>query len=160
MFPVEEGLAVVLDTDSCFHHSSQARCSSSVPGQGVEVPKLPAKCGVEVEEVDGQAVWKVVEQGTGKIVCSLPEKDVRFSVSCKFHIFSSGSEASDYSDPASGLSTAELVLTMKEDLVRKGKIPAEEDCPLYKLGHACYEEYILPRAPQVPHVEKAWAKYI
>ena len=160
MFPVEEGLAVVLDTDSCFHHSSQARCSSSVPGKAVEVPRLPAKCGVEVEEVDGQAVWKVVEQGTGKIVCSLPEKDVRFSVSCKFHIFSSGSEASEYSDPASGLTAAELVLTMKEDLVRKGKIPAGEDYPLYKLGHACYEEYIQPRAPQVPHVEKAWAKYI
>eukprot|EP00090_Calanus_glacialis_P037713 TRINITY_DN6519_c0_g1_i3.p1 TRINITY_DN6519_c0_g1~~TRINITY_DN6519_c0_g1_i3.p1 ORF type:complete len:399 (+),score=111.23 TRINITY_DN6519_c0_g1_i3:157-1353(+) len=160
VFPVEEGLAVVLDTDSCFHHSSQARCSSSVPGQGVEVPRLPAKCGVEVEEVDGQMMWRVVEQDTGKTVCTLPEKDVRFSVSCKFHIFGSGSEASEYVDQGASLSAADLVLTMKEDLVRKGKIPAEENCPLYKLGHACYEEYIQPRAPQIEDIEKAWAKYI
>jgi len=160
VFPVEEGLAVVLDTDSCFHHSAQARSSSSTPGQAVEVPRLPAKCGVEVEEMDGQAVWRVVEQGTGKVVCSVPEKDVRFSVSCKFHIFSSGEAASEYSDPGAALSAAELIRTLQADLVRKGKIAAGEDCPLYKLGYACYEEYIQPMAPQVAHIEKAWAKYI
>ena len=86
VFPVEEGLAVVLDTDSCFHHSSQARATSSIPGYEVEVPRMPARCLVEFEEVGDRVEWKVVDQDTGKIVCTIPEKDIRFSVSCKFHI--------------------------------------------------------------------------
>lgn len=163
VFPVEEGLAVVLDTDSCYHHSSQARSSSSMPGKEVDVPILPAKCVVEVEEDDGQVVWKVVEQETREFVCHVPEKDIRFSVSCKFHIFNSEEEANQYEDPASGLTSEQLIQTMKEDLLMRGKIPEDwsaEDCPLYKLGNAFYKEYIEPKAPNTNDIEKAWAKYL
>ena len=72
MYPVEECLAVVLDTDTYFHHSAQARASHSVPGQGVEVPCVPLHCSVEYS----QAGWRVVERETGRVVQEVPEEDV------------------------------------------------------------------------------------
>ena len=152
----------MLDTDSCFHHSAQARGSSSIPGEEVEVPKLPDKCFVEVDEKDGQVVWRVVEQETRQLVCSVPEEEIRFSVSCKFHIFSSEEEAKQYEDPAAGLTTEQLIRTMKEDLLARGKIPedwAGDDFPLYQLGPAFYKEYIEPTAPKTKDIENAWAAF-
>ena len=159
MYPVEEGLAVVLDTDTYFHHSAQARASHSVPGQGVEVPCVPLHCSVEYS----QAGWRVVERETGRVVQEVPEEDIRISVSCKFHIFGSEREAREYEDPPAKLTPEQLIQTMKEDLLAKGKIPEDwtrADCPLYKLGYSFYKEYIQALAPTTAHVEKAWAAYL
>ena len=159
VYPVEEGLAVVLDTDSYFHHSAQARARHSVPGQGVEVPCVPLHCSVE----HSQAGWRVVEGGTGRVVEVVQEEDIRFSVSCKFHIFGSEREAREYEDPPARLTPELLIQTMKDDLIAKGKIPedwASADCPLYKLGYSFYKEYIQALAPTTTHVEKTWAAFL
>ena len=154
----------MLDTDSHFHHSAQARGSSSITGEEVEIPILPDRCCVEVEEQeDGRVVWRVVVQDTRKLVCCAPEEDIRFSVSCKFHIFSSEEEATEYEDPAAGLTAEQLIRTMTEDLIARGRIPddwSEEDFPLYKLAPLFYNEYIEHRAPKTEEIEKAWAEFL
>jgi len=163
VYPVEEGLTVVLDTDTCFHHCAQARASSSEAGKGVEIPSVPPGCSVEFSQAGGRPEWKVVEGKTGGEVQVVPEKDIRFSVSCKFHIFRSEEEAAEYKNPSEKLSPEQLIQTMKEDLLARGRIPedwAGPDCPLYKLGYAFYKEYIQSRAPTTNHVEKAWNAYI
>ena len=74
---------MVLDADSCFHHTAPAQDS----GGHTTVPSLPPRCSLEC--VEGQ--WRVVGEG-GEVVASHPEEEVRFSVSCKFHVFSSKAE--------------------------------------------------------------------
>merc|ERR1719431_1156802 len=163
VFPIEAGLAVVLDTDTYFHHCAQARANNSVPGEGVPIPSVPPCCSVQFTQVGDKVEWRVMEQGTGRVVHAVPEEDIRFSVSCKFHIFSSESEAQEYEDPAARLTPEQLVRRMQEDLLKKRKIPTEwggADCPLYKLGHAFIREYIQPLAPTTSHVETAWAAFL
>ena len=163
MYPVEEGLAVVLDTDTCFHHTAQARASDSEPGRGVEIPCVPPQCSVEYSEVNGRDEWRVVEGKTGRVIQVVPEDDIRWSVSCKFHIFRNEREAQEYENPSVRLKPEELIQTMKEDLLARGKIPkdwARDDCPLYKLGYEFYKEYIQSRAPTTNHVEKVWEAFL
>ena len=120
---------------------------------------MPLHCSVEYS----QAGWRVVERETGRVVQEVPEEDIRISVSCKFHIFGSEREAREYEDPPAKLTPEQLIQTMKEDLLAKGKIPedwARADCPLYKLGYSFYKEYIQALAPTTAHVEKAWAAYL
>ena len=99
VYPVEEGLAVVLDTDTCFHHTAQARASSSEPGRGVEIPCVPPQCSVEYSDEQGRAEWRVVEGKTGRVIQVVAEDDIRWSVSCKFHIFKNEREALEYERP-------------------------------------------------------------
>ena len=163
IFPVEEGLAAVLDTDSHFHHSAAARGRQNPRGEVIETPALPQQCSVEVEEKDGGFFWNVVELETGETVCTVPEEDIRWSVSCKFHIFSGEKEAARYKDEANGLTTEHLIREMQKDLFQKGKIPedwAKEHFPLYLLGAAFFKHYIEPRAPKTEDIKKAWSGII
>jgi len=162
VYPVEEGLAVVLDTDSCYHHTSQAR-SSSQPNLMVDPPRLPLRCRLQIEQNGEKNVWKVIDEDTKETVCSFPEEDVRYSVSCKFHIFGSEKEVEEYESPSCGLTSEEMIDVMKKDLLAKGKLsPAleNEGWPLYKLAVAFFEEYIKPLAPTTKNIENVWKEYL
>ena len=129
----------------------------------VDPPRLPLRCSLQIEQNGEKNVWKVIDEDTKETVCSFPEEDVRYSVSCKFHIFESEKEVKEYESPSCGLTSEEMIDVMKKDLLAKGKLsPALEDegWPLYKLAVAFFEEYIKPLAPTTKNIENVWKEYL
>ena len=163
VYPVCAGSAVLIDAVSCFHHSQQAGRSATLSTPALPTPQLPDYCALEVEDTPAGVYWIVRNKDTREVVSRTLEEDIRFSVSCKFHIFGSEREAREYEDPPARLTPELLIQTMKDDLIAKGKIPedwASADCPLYKLGYSFYKEYIQALAPTTKHVEKTWAAFL
>merc|ERR1719242_544609 len=79
---VTRGTSLLLDTDSHFHNSEVA-CGSER-----SVPHLPEGSSLEVvEKKAGKVVWRVVKDGS--LVEEYNEEDIRFTVSCMFHLFRS-----------------------------------------------------------------------
>ena len=64
-------------------------------GSERSVPHLPEGSSLEVvEKKAGKVVWRVVKDGS--LVEEYNEEDIRFTVSCKFHLFRSEQEADQF----------------------------------------------------------------
>ena len=89
---------MVMNADSCFHHSQRARRSQAVtePTQQLPVPQLPDSCLLEFDHTASGVLLIVRDTKTKKVFSKIPEKDIRFSVSCKFHIFHDEEEILKY----------------------------------------------------------------
>ena len=90
------------------------------------------------------------------------ETHIRFSVSCKFHIFHDEEEKKRYEDEEKKLTAEHIIEVLVEDL--KGKKTLPEDCsptsiPLYKLAPILVQEYIQPLAPTSAQIQQTWLQY-
>lgn len=113
--PCEKGMVLCLDTDSHNHHSEQAlpvgwkgaSMSHAVGGKPHPCPQLPPRASMSARPFDpavddqtvrggGDWVWEVRDDETGRVVMSYPERDLRFSISCKVHVFPTRAEADAY----------------------------------------------------------------
>ena len=150
---VEEGTALLLDTDTYFHHTSMA-------GNGLtDMTDLPGICSLDTIQEDGEVKWRVKKQEKVIKVCN--ETELRFSVSCKFHVFRSHQEEEKfYSLSQEDCLTAEKILdVMVKDLESKGRLPSgcsPQDTPLYTLAPVLVREYVLPQAPTSKDIENMW----
>ena len=173
VYKAAEGFAVALDADSCFHHSEQSRrladdeqySAMAKAGQGVEafqetpVPEYPeGSLGLDCVTEDGEVFW-VVRDKAGVEIDRHPECDCRFSISCKFHVFSTDEEASAYaeskkSQTASALTGSKIIRALVEDLQSKGKLPEglNVESPLYQLAPVLVNEYVKPTGEGSAHL--------
>lgn len=146
------GTALLLDTDSHFHHSQVAG------GSEIPVPHLPEGSTLEVEEEEGGKVaWKVVKDG--QLVRKYDEEEIRFTVSAKFHLFRSEEEAAQFYAGKGGWLTAEAILDgLISSLESQGKLPVglSRKSPLHQLAPFIIREFILPRAPTPNQMEEHW----
>ena len=78
-------------------------------GSERSVPHLPEGSSLEVvEQKDGKVVWRVVKDGS--LVEEYNEEDIRFTVSCKFHLFRSEQEADQFYTGKGAKLTADSIL--------------------------------------------------
>jgi hypothetical protein len=151
VYPAAEGHAVVFDADSAFHHSAPVHApGTSVPPPA---PKLPANATLRR---DGDA-WVVVDEA-GCELSRHAEEDIRWSISCKFHVFKDKEELEAYESGADALTAESIIDRLTEDLRAKGKIPADEELPLYEIGPIIVKEYVAPLAPTAEAIEKLWLR--
>ena len=165
VFPVEEGVALALDTDSHFHHSrfflprvsfwyrnifQFKRVTSSL---GTLPPSLPDHCVLEVDEESRS--WKVIS-GV-KVVAEHKEEDLRFSVSCKFHMFRSEEEMEEFYQEGKreALSAEKIIEGLLEELERRG-LKLSKETPLYELAPVLVKEFVVPFAPNSADIEEMW----
>ena len=123
---------------------------------------LPAKCLLEVEERgEGDFWWIIKDKTTGAVAAEVREDDIRFSVSCKFHIFHDRAEAQRMKSEERRLTAEHIIEVLTEDLQRKSKIPrTEERMKLFDLAPILVSEYILPHAPTSADIETVWKEYL
>ena len=73
------------------------------------MPHLPEGSSLEVvEKKAGKVVWRVVKDGS--LVEEYNEEDIRFTVSCKFHLFRSEQEADQFYTGKGAKLTADSIL--------------------------------------------------
>ena len=78
-------------------------------GSERSVPHLPEGSSLEVvEKKAGKVVWRVVKDGS--LVEEYNEEDIRFTVSCKFHLFRSEQEADQFYTGKGAKLTADSIL--------------------------------------------------
>ena len=88
-------------------------------GSEIAVPHLPERSSLEmVEKEGGKVVWQVVKDGN--LVREYNEEDIRFTISCKFHLFRSEEEADQFYSGSGDKLTAESIL---DGLVRCKPLP-------------------------------------
>ena len=154
-----------MNADSCFHHSQQAggRAEAvSTPEEQLPVPQLPDRCLLEVEDTASGFCWIVRESETMEVVSRIEEKDIRFSVSCKFHIFHDAEEVLAYEDNEKKLTAEQIIEVLVEDLKAKNKLLPDcshQTMPLYKLAPILVQEYIKPLAPTSAYIQATWEDY-
>lgn len=172
VYPAAQGNAVVIDADSCYHHSEQARSKelNTKPVAEVPVPNFPPECSIEVlppTEADGEHVWVVKDDHTQAELARYLESDLRFSISCKIHVFGSKAEVEAYegsktADPSEKLTGAQIISRLGQDLKDRGVLPADCDVdaiPLCELGPLFVKEYVAPTAPSSETVEALWSEF-
>ena len=71
-----------------------------------------------VKKEGGEVVWQVVKDGN--LVREYNEEEIRFTISCKFHLFRSEEEADQFYSGSGGKLTAESIL---DGLVRFKPFP-------------------------------------
>lgn len=151
VYEVKKGSALVLDADSCFHHSAQARSSTHAR---TACPQLPVGCKLisKAPKNKGDSwEWCVVHPETGK-VSSFLETDLRWTISCKFHV-ATPNVTSD------SLHSAEIISALAEELIRRGRLPPATDpktMPLADLAPMFVKEFIVPKAPTMDVVRSVW----
>ena len=119
-------------------------------------PVLPAKASMSARPyeptLDGPReqfgaddwVWEVRDDETGRVVMSYPERDLRFSISCKVHVFPTRGEADAYHGVDAGagagveaLETDRVLQDLVADLKRRGRVAEDRDwnaIPLVELA--------------------------
>lgn len=149
---VTRGTSLLLDTDSHFHNSEVAG------GSERSVPHLPEGSSLEVaEKKDGKVVWRVVKDGS--LVEEYNEEDIRFTVSCKFHLFRSEQEADQfYTGKGAKLSADSILNGLISRLELEKKLPRglTRRSPLHQLAPVIIKEFILPLAPTPSQMEEHW----
>lgn len=153
---IEGGRAVLLDTDTYFHHSEMA-------SRYTEVLHLPDKSNLEFVKEEDKMIWRVKQRE--QTIAEFPEEDIRFSVSYKFHVFNSKEEEEKFYSRKDGdrLTPKQVIGDMLDDLRRKGKLPDgwnNQDTPLHKLAPVLIREYILPLSPTSSDIETMWEPII
>ena len=117
----------MINADSCFHHSQQARRSQAVtePEQQLPVPQLPDSCLLEVDHIASGVFWIVRESKTKEVVSRIPEEVIRYSVSCKLQIVHDEDEILKYESNEKKLSAENIIEVLIQDLKTKKKLPDE-----------------------------------
>ena len=91
----------------------------------------------------------------------MQEDDIRFSVSCKFHVYHDKAEAQRMKSEERRLTAEHIIEVLTEDLQRKAKIPRTgERMKLFDLAPIMIAEYILPHAPASADIETVWKNYL
>ena len=122
---------------------------------------LPSKCYLEVEERDDGFWWIIRDKATGAVATEVNEDDIRFSVSCKFHIFHDEAEAQTMKSQERRLTAEHIIEVLTEDLRRKKKIPRSgERLGLFDLAPSLVSEYILPHSPSSADIERVWRDHL
>ena len=121
---------------------------------------LPPKCYLEVEERDDGFWWIIRDKATGAVATEVNEDDIRFSVSCKFHVFHDEAEAEAMKSQEKRLTAEHIIEVLTEDLERRNKIPrSEERMALFDLAPTMVAEYILPLSPSSADIESVWRDF-
>ena len=132
--------------------------SQSRPTSNAE---LPAKCDLEVEEREDGFWWIIKDKTTGAVATEVQEDDIRFSVSCKFHVYHDKAERERMKSEEMRLTAEHIIQVLTEDLQRKSKIPRTgERMKLFDLAPIMVSEYILPQAPTSADIETVWKDYL
>ena len=159
VFPVRSGTAVVMNADSIFHQVAKVKPSEA--DRVCQRSDLPAKCELEVEERGEGFCWIIKDKTTGAVAAEVREEDIRFSVSCKFHIFHDRAEAERMKSEERRLTAEHIIDVLTEDLQRKSRIPTTgERMKLFDLAPIMVSEYILPHAPSSADIETVWKDYL
>jgi hypothetical protein len=126
-----------------------------MPGSSVPppAPKLPAQCFLRR---DGEA-WIVVDDA-GCELSRHAEDDIRWSISCKFHVFKDAEELDAYESGTDALTADSIIARLTEDLRAKGKISADKQYALYEIGPIIVDEYVAPLAPKAETIEHLWIR--
>merc|ERR1712037_868005 len=132
---VTEGTALLLDTDSHFHHSQVTG------GSEIAVPHLPERSSLEmVEKEGGKVVWQVVKDG------NLVRED-------------NEEEADQFYSGSGDKLTAESILDgLISNLELRKKLPSglSRKSPLHELAPIIVKEFIVPLAPTPSQMEEHW----
>ena len=94
-----------------------------------------------------------MEDMDGNPITEYGEEDIRFSISCKFHIFKNMKEREEFNDSSLVLPTTKVIEDLKKDLISKKKLK-DENIKLFDLAPILVREYILPFAPKSDVIEK------
>jgi len=161
VFPVRRGTSVVMNADSIFHQVAKVKPQAGEgPARLNTSADLPAKCYLEVEERDDGFWWIIRDKMSGAVATEVKEDDIRFSVSCKFHIFHDLAEAQKMKSKEKRLTAEHIIDVLTEDLKQKNKIPrSDEKMKLFDLAPILVSEYILPLSPSSADIERVWKDY-
>jgi len=150
---VTAGTSLLLDTDSHFHHSEVTG------GSKIPVPHLPEGSSLEmVKKEGGKVVWQVVKEGN--LVREYNEEEIRFTISCKFHLFRSEQEADQFYSGKGAKLTAESILDgliSHLDLHKKLPPGLSRKSPLHQLAPIIVKEFIVTLAPTPSQMEEHWS---
>ena len=114
-----------------------------------------------MEERDDGVWWIIKDKITAAVATEVREDDIRFSVSCKFHIFHDKAEAEKMKSEERRLTAEHIIEVLTEDLRRKNKIPrSEHQIGLFDLAPTIVSEYILPLGPSSADIERVWRDYL
>ena len=85
------------------------------------------------------------------------EQDLRFSVSCKFHMFRSEKEMEEFYQEGKreALSAEKIIEGLLEELERRG-LKLSKETPLYELAPVLVKEFVVPFAPNSADIEEMW----
>merc|ERR1719239_1637064 len=140
---VTAGTSLLLDTDSHFHHSEVTG------GSKIPVPHLPEGSSLEMVKKEG-----------GNLVREYNEEEIRFTISCKFHLFRSEQEADQFYSGKGAKLTAESILDgliSHLDLHKKLPPGLSRESPLHQLASTIVKEFIVTLAPTPSQMEEHWS---
>lgn len=162
VYSVEGGSVVLLDADSHHHHSEAARAVDDL-GVTVECPILPKSAELSTRAAaSGGVEWVVTDSDTDEEVLVYPESDLRFSISCKFHIFRSQEEVDQFKN-GEKLTADQIITGLTKDLQERGVLDASRDpasFALTELAPVFVDEYVTPTAPSSEEVDQLWKSYL
>ena len=95
----------------------------------------------------------------GNKIFTVKEEEVRFSLSCKFHVFRDKQEADNHREKERKLSAEKIIETLTKDLEKRGILEAGSKMDLFDLAPLFVREYILPLSPSSATIENVWRKY-
>ena len=198
---------VKTSSTSCDEAATTSMSNSGGGGGGVRgvegaphpCPNLPAKASMIARRYDAALdgprneegrfivnnrddwVWEVYNDETGEVVMTYPERDLRFSVSCKVHVFPTQAEADVYhgvegqqgdrhssgGGAAAHLDVDTVLRDLVEDLRRRGHpITSDIDAngrrrewheiPLTELAPVLVDVYVTPTNPAPEEIERVW----
>ena len=87
------------------------------------------------------------------------EGELRFSVSCKFHMFTSDEEMEEfYQGKKETLSAEKIIEVLVEEVEKRGRLASElsKEAPLFQLAPVLVQEFIVPFAPNSEEIENMW----
>lgn len=96
---------------------------------------------------------------SGKSLSSFKEEDLRFSISCKFHIFHDQNDAEKFESKEKKLTAEEIINILTKDLKMKNILKKNDKLTLFDLAPILVNEYILPCAPTSEIVQYVWRNY-
>lgn len=87
---------------------------------------------------------------SGNFLSKYTEDEIRFSLSCKFHIFR---------DQEEKLTAEEIISVLTNDLKKRKVLKGDEKMRLFDLAPILVNEYILPYAPTSDVIDNVWRNY-
>ena len=95
-----------------------------------------------------------------EVVAEHKEEELRFSVSCKFHMFSSEEEMEEFYQEGKreALSAEQIIEGLLEELEKRGRLVGgmSKETPLYELAPLLVKEFVVPFAPNSADIEEMW----
>ena len=100
-----------------------------------------------------------MEDTSSNNVAMYNEADIRFSISCKFHIFHDNKEATEFNEGKRSLTAQNIIQALTADLIKKGVLKSQPPIYLFDLAPILVEHYILPKSPTSETIESVWFNY-